>query len=76
MGGSRKGYILERRDAGLWTGEDHLAVEYVRIIGKIVEVLFNLAKVLGGNWASIAALALSMVELHEAWQASRTAPAL
>jgi hypothetical protein len=48
----------------------------VRIISKVVEVLFNFAKVLGGNWTAIAALAMSMIELHEAWQASRTAPAL
>lgn len=51
-------------------------MQYVRMIGKLVEVLFNLAKVLGGNWVAIAALAMSMIDLHEAWQASRTAPAL
>jgi hypothetical protein len=43
-------------------------VQYVRIICKIAEVAFNLAKVLGGSWSSVAALVLSVVELHAAWQ--------
>ena len=45
------------------------AVQYVRIIGKIAEVLFNLTKVLGGNWSAIVALIMSVIDLHAAWQA-------
>jgi hypothetical protein len=51
----------------------YLSVQYVRIICKIAEVAFNLFKVLGGNWSAIAALVLSMVELHAA---SRPEPGL
>jgi hypothetical protein len=51
-------------------------VEYVRIIGKIAEVLFNVAKVLGGNWSAIAALVMSVIDLHAAWQGPRAAQAL
>ena len=48
-------------------------MQYVRIMSKIVEVLFNLFKVLGGNWTAIAALVMSMIELHAAWQEPRMA---
>lgn len=41
-------------------------MQYARIIYKIAEVAFNLVKVLGGNWAAIVALVLSMAELHAA----------
>ncbi len=40
-------------------------MQYVRIICKIAELAFNLFKVLGGNWAAVVALVLSIVELHE-----------
>jgi hypothetical protein len=43
-------------------------VRYVRIIWKLVEVAFNLIKVMGGNWSAVVALALSMVELHAVWR--------
>jgi hypothetical protein len=43
-------------------------VRYVRIIWKLVEVAFNLTKVLWGNWSPAAALILSMVELHTLWR--------
>lgn len=43
-------------------------MQYARIIYKIAEVAFNLVKVLGGNWAAIVGLVLSMSELHaELW---------
>jgi hypothetical protein len=45
----------------------------VRIIWKIVEVAFNLFKVIGGNWSAVATLVLSLVELHAAWQVERGA---
>ena len=48
-------------------------MQYVRIMSKIAEVLFNLFKVLGGNWSAIAALVMSMIELHAAWQEPRMA---
>lgn len=52
-------------------------MQYVRIICKIAEVAFNLFKVLGGNWTAVAALVLSMVELHAAFcPEPRTAQAL
>ena len=51
-------------------------MEYVRIIAKIAEVVFNLFKVLGGNWSAIVALVMSVVDLHSAWQAPRVAQAL
>ena len=44
-------------------------MQYVRIIGKIAEVLFNLTKLLGGNWSAIVALIMSVIDLHAAWQA-------
>jgi len=44
-------------------------VQYVRIVGKIAEVLFNLTKVLGGNWSAIVTLVMSVIDLHAAWQA-------
>jgi hypothetical protein len=49
-------------------GEDYLAVRYVKIIWKIVEVAFNLMKVMGGNWSAVVALVLSMFELHAVWR--------
>ena len=42
-------------------------MQYVQIIYKLAEVAFNLFKVLGGNWMAIAALVMSMVELHSAF---------
>jgi hypothetical protein len=51
-------------------------VEYVRIIAKIAEVVFNLVKVLGGNWAATVALVMSVIELHAAWQAPKAFQAL
>jgi predicted aminopeptidase len=51
-------------------------MQYVRIICKIAEVAFNLFKVLGGNWAAVFALFLSMADLHEAcWPEARMAQA-
>jgi hypothetical protein len=43
-------------------------VQYVRIVGKIAEVLFNLTKVLGGNWSAIVTLVMSVIDLHAAWR--------
>lgn len=43
-------------------------MRYVRIIWKIVEVAFNVIKVMGGNWSAVIALVLSMVELHAVWR--------
>jgi hypothetical protein len=43
-------------------------VRYVQIIWKLVEVAFNLIKVMGGNWSAIVALVLSMIELHAMWR--------
>jgi hypothetical protein len=51
-------------------------VEYARIIAKIAEVVFSLVKVLGGNWWAIAALVMSVIDLHAAWQAPKAAQAL
>jgi hypothetical protein len=51
-------------------------VQYVRIVGKIAEVLFNLTKVLGGNWSAIVTLVMSVIDLHAAWQAPKGAQGL
>ena len=51
-------------------------MEYVRIIARIAEVVFNLVKVLGGNWSAVAALVMSLIDLHAAWQAPRAAQVL
>ena len=51
-------------------------MENVRIIAKIAEVVFNLMKVLGGNWSAIIALVMSVMDLHAAWQAPRAVQAL
>jgi len=37
----------------------------VRTVHRVAEVLFHLVKVLGGNWAAIFSLAMSVLELYE-----------
>lgn len=51
-------------------------MEYVRFIAKIAEVVFNLVKVLGGNWSAIVALVMSVIDLHAAWRGPNAAQAL
>jgi hypothetical protein len=68
-----RGTSHDLRNAARDSREDYLPVQYVRIIWKIVEVAFNLFKVIGGNWSAVAALVLSLVELHAVWQVERGA---
>jgi hypothetical protein len=40
-------------------------MKHARTIHRVAEVVFNLVKVLGGNWSAIFSLAMSMLELYE-----------
>jgi hypothetical protein len=39
-------------------------MKHAHTLHKAVEVILNLAKVLGGNWSAVISLAMSMFELY------------
>lgn len=50
-------------------------MRYAQIAHKAAEVIFNLIKVLGGNWIAAFSLALSLFDLYQVFHAGAVQPA-